>query len=129
MQIWKTFNKWDFYVSIPTKAAEADFSFSVEKTDGYVLGNTLDDFNLAIGEVNNVDDMGNSFPLPLEEISIDLTAYDKWWRAQDGNSGNINYFNKWIGDDKSLIITQSGEEDWVRIATSKLIMEQHLISP
>ena len=103
------FNKWDFYVSIPTKAAEAYCSFSVEKTDGYVLGNTLEDFNLAIGEVNNVDDMGNSFPLPLEEISIDLTAYDKWWRAQDGNSGNINSFYKWIGDDNSLIITQSGE--------------------
>lgn len=99
----------DFYVAIPTVSdEEIDYTLTSKLENGKVFGTTLEKFKLKVGEVNNADDTGAPFIFGYEAKSIDLTVYDAWWRAQDGNSG-WNYIGQWLNDGNTYIITQSGE--------------------
>ena len=107
----------DLYIAIPTNTnPEAEYTISSDSKDGYSRGASfkLADWPaLVTGKVSTWIGW-----LPLNETGVDLTKWDAYMRTDPNNpwymnnikNGYIPTFNQYIDDDKSFIITQSGEK-------------------
>ena len=115
----------DLFVAVPvSEAAEPEYKLSANAYTGYMLGAPIKSatFDLVAGKVNK-DTGNNPYDIVFETQGVDLTAYDAYMRKNDvvypGSGGygymyriNNNMYNTFsysIPDDKSFIITQSGE--------------------
>lgn len=106
----------DLYIAIPTSAdPEAEYTISSDSKDGYTRGLTLklaDYPSLAKGKVS----IYLGYPQFIE-TGVDLTKWDAYMRTDPNNAwyknqiknGNPTTFTQKVDDNKSFIITQSGE--------------------
>lgn len=98
----------DLYIAIPTNTnPEAEYTISSDSKDGYSRGASfkLADWpTIVTGKVSTWIGW-----LPLNETGVDLTKWEAYQRETNKATGTLN-FNKWINDDKTFIITQSGEK-------------------
>lgn len=101
---WNTTN---VYIAVPTNGdPEAEYTISTDGVNGYTLGATFDNTNLPLTPGELSSDLGY---FGFEELGIDLTKYDAYYRdnATNKTTGYYTYYHS-INDDKSFIITQSG---------------------
>ena len=98
----------DLYIAIPTNTnPEAEYTISTEAKDGYNRGAA---FKLADWPTIATSKVSPWLGyLPLIETGVDLTKWDAYQRETYKATGTL-YFNQWINDDKTFIITQSGEK-------------------
>lgn len=119
---WTAYEEFDpnisdrLYIALPLSSnQEAEYTISTDSKDGYSRGATfkLADWPaLAIGKIEWVG------YLPMVETGVDLTKWDAYmrtdpnnaWYMESINNGWIPRFTKFINDDKSFIIKQSGEK-------------------
>lgn len=98
----------DLYIAIPTSAnPDAKYTISTDSKDGFTRGATLTLANyptLTKGKVSP-----NLGWLPFENTGVDLTKWDAYQREVNHSTGNL-WFNQYINDDKSFIVTQSGKD-------------------
>ena len=100
-------NTTTIYIAIPTNGdPEAEYTISTDGVNGYTLGATFDNTNLPLNTGKLSGDLGS---IVFEELGIDLTKYDAYYRANSTNKTTGYYtFYQNINDDKSFTITQSG---------------------
>ena len=98
----------DLYIAIPTSAnPDAKYTISTDSKDGFTRGATLTLANyptLTKGKVSPY--LGW---LPFENTGVDLTKWDAYQREVNHSTGYL-WFNQYINDDKSFIVTQSGKD-------------------
>ncbi len=101
---WNTTN---IYIAVPTNGdPKKEYTISTDGINGYTLGATIDGTNYSMPTGKVSDDLGY---LGFEELGIDLTKYDAYYRANSTNKTTGYYtYSQFINDDKSFIITQSG---------------------
>ena len=103
------------YAAIPTiKADDKDITISTNSVDGFMRGYTLTSaaYPLTNGKINDY----TATAIPFEKTGVDLTIWDAYKLQNDADYKSnvedqiINNFPYPIPDDKSFIITQSGEK-------------------
>jgi len=100
-------NTTTIYIAIPTNGdPEAEYTISTDGVNGYTLGATFDNTNLPLNTGKLSGDLGF---IGFEELGIDLTKWDTYQREVNNATGTTT-LSQWINDDKTFIITQSGEK-------------------
>lgn len=100
-------NTTTIYIAIPTNGdPEAEYTISTDGVNGYTLGATFDNTNLPLNTGKLSGDLGF---IGFEALGIDLTKWDTYQREVNNATGTTN-LSQWINDDKTFIITQSGEK-------------------
>lgn len=107
---WTSYsNSTRIYVAIPINGdAEEEFTISANKLNGYVLGKKFAIADLpspiAAGKLSNDEGF-----VTFDEEGVDLTIWDAYEREVNDATGTTS-LNQSIANDKSFIITQSGEK-------------------
>lgn len=96
------------YAAVPaTGTDKGDITIAATSKDGFMRGYTLkgETYPVTKGVITNY----SAATVPFEKTGVDLTVWDAYQRETNDITGNTT-FNQWINDDKSFIITQSGEK-------------------
>ena len=96
------------YAAVPATGTDnGDITIAATSKDGFMRGYTLkgQTYPVTKGVITDY----SAVAVPFEKTGVDLTVWDAYQREINDITGSTT-FNQWINDDKSFVITQSGEK-------------------